>query len=151
MADKALGSSVADIVINPAAVTSNAINPVFYCLHTYHNIIRERKFKNTKNKWSTDTQAKLFTMKYHRFSRRSKKSLYSLHNYKNRKKSNYMINTDRSKMLDSGFFENQVWGALHKAWKGYVIAKNKDEYEKMVHYARIIRVPTRPRIRGQFI
>ena len=54
-------------------------------------------------------------------------------------------------MLDSGFFENQVWGALHKAWKGYVIAKNKDEYEKMVHYARIIRVPTRPRIRGQFI
>ena len=49
-----------------------------------------------------------------------------------------MINTDRSKMLDSGFFENQVWGALHKAWKGYVIAKNKDEYEKMEHYARII-------------
>ena len=28
----------------------------------------------------------------------------------------------------------QVWGALHKAWKGYVIAKNKDEYEKMEHY-----------------
>jgi hypothetical protein len=49
-----------------------------------------------------------------------------------------MINTDRSKMLDSGFFENQVWGALHKAWKGYVIAKNKDEYEKMEHYACII-------------
>ncbi len=37
--------------------------------------------------------------------------------------SDCMINTDRSKMLDSGFFENQVWGALHKAWKGYVIAK----------------------------
>jgi hypothetical protein len=30
----------------------------------------------------------------------------------------------------------------HKAWKGSVIAKNKDEYEKMEHYARIIRVPT---------
>ncbi|MFL6349161.1 MAG: hypothetical protein ACJ72X_12800 [Nitrososphaeraceae archaeon] len=29
-------------------------------------------------------------------------------------------------------------GALHKAWKGYVIAKNKDEYEKMEHNARII-------------
>jgi hypothetical protein len=41
-------------------------------------------------------------------------------------------------MLDSCFFENQVWGTLHKAWKGYVIAKNKDEYEKMEHYARII-------------
>ena len=41
-------------------------------------------------------------------------------------------------MLESGFFENQVWGALHKAWKGYVIAKNKDEYDKMLHYADII-------------
>ncbi|MFL6378039.1 MAG: hypothetical protein ACJ72R_11330 [Nitrososphaeraceae archaeon] len=29
-------------------------------------------------------------------------------------------------------------GALHKAWKGYVIAKNKDEFDKMLHYARII-------------
>ena len=78
--------------------------------------------------------------------------MFAVHTYlKSKKKQTYMVNTDRSKMLDSGFFENQVWGALHKAWKGYVIAKNKDEYEKMVHYARIIRVPTRPRIRGQFI
>jgi hypothetical protein len=58
--------------------------------------------------------------------------------YKNREKSDCMINTDRSKMLDSGFFENKVWGALHKAWKGYVIAKNNDEYDKMERYARII-------------
>jgi hypothetical protein len=42
--------------------------------------------------------------------------------YKNRKKSDYIIYTGRSKMLDSGLLENQVWGALHKAWKGYVIA-----------------------------
>jgi hypothetical protein len=28
--------------------------------------------------------------------------------------------------------------ALHKAWKGYVIAKNKDEYGKMEQNARII-------------
>ena len=41
-------------------------------------------------------------------------------------------------MLALGFFENQVWGALRKAWKGYMIAKNKDEYDKMEHYARII-------------
>jgi hypothetical protein len=41
-------------------------------------------------------------------------------------------------MLDSSFFENQVWSALHKAWKGYVIAKNKDEHDKMERYARII-------------
>jgi hypothetical protein len=31
-----------------------------------------------------------------------------------------------------------VWGALHKVWKGYVIAKNKDEYDNMERYARII-------------
>ncbi|MFL6327698.1 MAG: hypothetical protein ACJ71I_09505 [Nitrososphaeraceae archaeon] len=49
-----------------------------------------------------------------------------------------MINIDRSKMLDSGFYENLVWGSLHKAWKGYVIAKNKGEDDKMVHYADII-------------
>jgi hypothetical protein len=49
-----------------------------------------------------------------------------------------MILTGRSKVLDSGSFDNQVWGTLHKAWKGYVIAKNKDEYDKMEHYARII-------------
>jgi hypothetical protein len=49
-----------------------------------------------------------------------------------------MINTYRSKVLDSGNYDNQVWGSLHKAWKGYVIAKNKDEYDKMVHYARVI-------------
>jgi hypothetical protein len=40
------------------------------------------------------------------------------------------------------FFENETSGALHKAWKGYVIAKNKDEYDKTLHYAGIIRVPT---------
>ncbi|MFL6349768.1 MAG: hypothetical protein ACJ72X_15940, partial [Nitrososphaeraceae archaeon] len=72
-------------------------------------------------------------------NRRRKKSLYSMYYfYKNRKKSDYIIDTDRSKMLDSGLFENQVWGALHKAWKGYVIAKNKDEFDKMLHYADII-------------
>jgi hypothetical protein len=46
-----------------------------------------------------------------------------------------MVNTGRSKMLESGFFENQAWGALHKAWKGYVIAKNKAEDDKMEVYA----------------
>ncbi len=58
--------------------------------------------------------------------------------FKSQKKTQYMINTDRSKMLDSGFYENVVWGALHKAWKGYVIAKNKGEDDKMKLYARRI-------------
>jgi hypothetical protein len=34
----------------------------------------------------------------------------------------------------------RIWfGVLYiKLWKGYVIAKNKDEYDKMVHYTGII-------------
>jgi hypothetical protein len=31
------------------------------------------------------------------------------------------------------------WGALHKAWVGYVIAKSQDDYEKMRKYAIVIR------------
>jgi hypothetical protein len=27
---------------------------------------------------------------------------------------------------------------LHKSWKGYVIAKNKGEYDKQIQYAKII-------------
>jgi hypothetical protein len=79
-------------------------------------------------------------MKYHRFSRRRKdyRWNYAKARIISTKKQNHMVNTGRSKHLDSFFFENQVWGALHKAWKGYVIAKNKDEFDKMLHYADII-------------
>jgi hypothetical protein len=31
------------------------------------------------------------------------------------------------------------WGALHRAWVGYVIAKSQDDFEKMRKYAIIIR------------
>jgi hypothetical protein len=41
--------------------------------------------------------------------------------------------------LDSGYFENQTWGALRKAWIGYSIANNKFELDKRIYYARIIR------------
>ena len=34
--------------------------------------------------------------------------------------------------LDSFYFENQTWRALHKAWKGFVIAKNKYEVDRML-------------------
>ena len=78
-------------------------------------------------------------MKYHKFNRRGRYDLFALRTfYKSRKKQDYMVNTGRSKLLDSFFFENQVWGALHKSWKGYVIAKNKDEYDKMELYAHRI-------------
>ncbi|HJT49817.1 MAG TPA: hypothetical protein VJ729_16675 [Nitrososphaeraceae archaeon] len=36
-----------------------------------------------------------------------------------------MVNTKRSKLLNSFYFESQVSGALHKCWKGYVIAEIK--------------------------
>lgn len=50
----------------------------------------------------------------------------------------YMIDTNRTRLLDSGYFESQTWGALHKAWKGYVIAKNKCEFERVEYYANAI-------------
>src|SRR5215203_3738959 len=31
------------------------------------------------------------------------------------------------------------WGALHRAWVGYVIAKSQDDYEKKRKYAIVIR------------
>ena len=40
--------------------------------------------------------------------------------------------------LETGWYDTQTWGALHKAWLGYVIAKNKGEYDKQIHYASII-------------
>jgi len=42
--------------------------------------------------------------------------------------------------LKSGHYENQVWGALHKAWLGYTIACNKwEEVDKKIEYAKRIR------------
>ena len=32
----------------------------------------------------------------------------------------------------------KTWGALHKAWRGYAIAKNKYEYDNMKYYAAVI-------------
>jgi hypothetical protein len=51
------------------------------------------------------------------------------------KKQAYMLNTNRTRLLDSCYLESQTWGALHKAWKGYVIAKNKNEVARMDYYA----------------
>jgi hypothetical protein len=44
-----------------------------------------------------------------------------------------------SRMLPSGYYENQAWGALHKAWVGYIIAKNKSQFVRQIKYAKIIR------------
>lgn len=49
-----------------------------------------------------------------------------------------MIGTNRFRLLDSCYFENQTWGALHKAWKGYIIAKNKLEFERQYYNTEVI-------------
>ena len=41
-------------------------------------------------------------------------------------------------MLPSGFFEGQTYGALHKCWIGFVIAKDKLEMDKIEIYAKRI-------------
>jgi hypothetical protein len=42
------------------------------------------------------------------------------------------------RILPSGFFESQGWGALRKSWKGFVIAKEKMEWDKIEIYAKRI-------------
>ena len=42
------------------------------------------------------------------------------------------------RILPSGYFESQTWGALHKCWVGFVIAKEKMEWDKIYLYAKRI-------------
>ena len=51
---------------------------------------------------------------------------------------NYNHSRKYGKRLPSGFTDNQTWGALHKCWIGYIIAKNKCELDKQVMYAERI-------------
>ena len=53
-------------------------------------------------------------------------------------KARYRADKGKLRVLDSFHTENQTWGALHKAWKGYTIAKNKFELARMEYYARVI-------------
>ena len=42
------------------------------------------------------------------------------------------------RILPSGYFESQAWGALHKCWIGFVIAKEKMDWDKIDLYAKRI-------------
>jgi len=57
---------------------------------------------------------------------------------KSTRKLSYLARRNKTRILDSFHFDSQTWGALHKAWKGYVIAKGKNEPDKLVYYARVI-------------
>ena len=41
-------------------------------------------------------------------------------------------------LSSSDYYENQTWGALNKCWLGFVIAKEKEEWDKLDMYARRI-------------
>jgi hypothetical protein len=41
-------------------------------------------------------------------------------------------------ILPSGFFEGQMRGALDKCWLGFIIAKEKMEWDKIILYAKRI-------------
>jgi hypothetical protein len=73
-------------------------------------------------------------MRCYRFNGKRSKDILRKYRESSRKGS-YQIYTCKSKMLKSGFFENQTWGALHKCWKGYIIALNRFEVEEMRKYA----------------
>ena len=67
---------------------------------------------------------------------RARKFRHSTGRY--RFKNYYKIGSKYGRLLPSGFYDTQTYGALDKAWLGYVIAKNKGEHAKLMHYASII-------------
>ena len=73
---------------------------------------------------------------------RSHKYRYSLDKFVRLKKwdpyKGYKYGRRHSKMLPSGYYENQAWGALHNAWVGYNIAINEWEFDNQIKYAKII-------------
>jgi hypothetical protein len=76
-------------------------------------------------------------MRFYKFNRN--RSLDPMQKYRiSAYKANYLASRGKLKVLDSIFTENKTWGALHKAWKGYTIAKNKFELARMEYYARVI-------------
>jgi hypothetical protein len=76
-------------------------------------------------------------MRFYKFNRN--RSLDPMQKYRiSANKANYLASRCKLKVLDSIFTENKTWGALHKAWKGYTIAKNKFELARMEYYAKVI-------------
>lgn len=54
------------------------------------------------------------------------------------RKLSYLASRNKLRLLDSFNYESQTWGALHKAWLGYIIGKNKFELDRMEYYANVI-------------
>src|SRR2546427_9658073 len=60
--------------------------------------------------------------------------------YYNQKKLEYKARHGmlRGKLLDSGFYEDQTWGALGKAWLAYIISCKHDDLRRRKYYAAVI-------------
>ena len=93
-------------------------------------LLSRESLKTPKTKWSTKTYAKLYNEDVDLADEEKNLVFYLFYKYRE-----YRIERAGQKMLDSDF-ENLVWVALHKAWKGYVIAKN--EGALCTHHSRVI-------------
>lgn len=60
--------------------------------------------------------------------------------YYNQKNLEYKARTGRlkGKLLDSGFYEGQTYGALNKAWLAYIISCKHDDMSRRQYYAAVI-------------
>jgi hypothetical protein len=63
--------------------------------------------------------------------RKGNRGMNTLHRYSSRPTYHPIYNKHRRRTPE--------WGALHRAWVGFVIAKSQDDYEKMRKYAIVIR------------
>src|SRR5919198_3653417 len=77
-------------------------------------------------------------MRSHKFRHNYNKDFVAMKNGMYDYSKRYRIFHKHGILLESGWYDTQGWGALHKAWVGYVIAKNKEEYDKEIKYASII-------------
>ena len=76
-------------------------------------------------------------MRFYKFNR--SRSVDPWRKYRvSQNKASYLADRGKLRVLDSFHTENQTWDALHKAWKGYTIAKNNFELARMEYYARVI-------------
>ena len=85
----------------------------------------------TRDDSTTSMRAHKFRLNYHKDYLAMEKGTYDYSKI-------YRIFHKHGAILDSGWYGTQTWGALHKAWLGYVIAKNEGEYDKQIQYASII-------------
>ena len=77
-------------------------------------------------------------MRYHRYRRNydkwTKQTGWNIFFYEKKGQKYYDI-------LPTLYYTNQTYGALNKCWLGFVIAKDKEEWDKLDMYARRIPFP----------